>query len=266
MGAAATVVGASGFIGGRLAARLAADRWEVFAPERGEEAELLERDLGCVFYCAGLTADFDQRPFETVEAHVGLLAQLLRAGRFERLIYLSSTRLYDGLAEGHEDAPLALDPANPRHSFDLSKALGENLVMTRAGGRGRVARLANIYDWTAGSPGFLSDWLIRARAGRDIALASSPGAARDYVHLDDAVTALIAIAESSAQIVNVASGALTSNTDIAAVFLAAGWRVSFAGEGPPQPPPDVDVGRLAALGVSVRPVKDVVKTYLESLA
>jgi nucleoside-diphosphate-sugar epimerase len=265
MGALATVIGASGFIGGRQAERLAADGWDVFAPERGE-ADLLERDLGTAFYCAGLTADYDQRPFETVEAHVGLLAQVLRAGRFERIVYLSSTRLYDGLAEGREDAPLALDPANPRHSFDLSKALGENLVMTRSGGRGRVARLANVYDWAPGSPGFLSDWLVRAGTQRAFALDSSPGVARDYVHLDDAVSAIIAIAEGPARIVNVASGALTTNTDIAAVFLAAGWRVSFTGAGGSSPPPDVDVSRLAGLGVSVRPVKDVVKRYLETLA
>lgn len=261
----ATVVGASGFIGRALARRLAGQGWEVFAPERGDPG-LPRRDLGTLFYAAGLTADFDEKPFETVEAHVGLLAQVLAAGHFERVVYLSSIRLYDGLVEGREDAPLALDPDNPRHSFDLSKALGENLVMTRSGGRGRVARLANVYDCAPGSPGFLSDWLIRAKGGREITLASLPGVARDYVHLADAVDALIAVAEGPAEIVNVASGVLTSNTELAAVFLSHGWRVSFSGTGgPPPPPPEVDVSRLAALGVRVRPVEDVVASYLESL-
>jgi nucleoside-diphosphate-sugar epimerase len=93
----ATVVGAAGFVGHRLAARLAAGGWDVWAPAK-HDAALLNRDLGLVFYCAGLTADYDQRPFDTVEAHASLVADILRAGRFERIVYCSSTRLYDGLA------------------------------------------------------------------------------------------------------------------------------------------------------------------------
>ena len=40
-----------------------ARRWDVYAPAKGDP-ELLERDLGTVFYCAGLTADYDRRPFD----------------------------------------------------------------------------------------------------------------------------------------------------------------------------------------------------------
>ena len=44
-----------------------------------------------------------------------LHADLLRADRFERLVYCSSTRLYDGQrkAEAHEAEPLVFDPADP---------------------------------------------------------------------------------------------------------------------------------------------------------
>ena len=91
-----TVIGAGGFIGGRLAAALRARGDSVYAPARGDEG-LFDQDLGSVFYCAGLTGDFHVRPFETVEAHVGLLVQVLAKARFERLIYLSSTRVYDSL-------------------------------------------------------------------------------------------------------------------------------------------------------------------------
>ena len=31
---------------------------------------------------------------------------------------------------------LAFDPTDPRRTYDLSKALGENIVLTRTGGRG----------------------------------------------------------------------------------------------------------------------------------
>jgi len=266
-GGLATIVGAQGFVGVRLTARLAAEGRETYAPRKGDP-ELLRRDLGTVYYCAGLTADYDRRPFDTVEAHASLLSEILRAGRFQRLVYVSSTRLYDGLpkAQVDEAEPLVFDPTDPRRVYDLSKALGENLTLTRTDGRGRVARLANVYDWEAGAPGFLSEWLIRARFEQALRLDSSPHVARDYIHLDDVVTALIAIAGSPAPaIVNVASGELVSNGEIAEVFEEAGRTVAFTGEARPGPPPNASIARLTGLGVRPRPVKDVVRVYLEGL-
>jgi nucleoside-diphosphate-sugar epimerase len=262
-----TVVGAQGFVGRRLVERLTAQGRAPWTPTKGDP-DLITRDLGLVYYCAGLTADYDQRPFDTVEAHASLVGRILAVGRFERLVYLSSTRLYDGLpkAEVDEREPLAFDTADPRRVYDLSKALGENLTLTRAGGRGRVARLANVYDWTDEAPGFLSEWLIRARAKKELVLQSSPAVARDYIHLDDVVEALIAIGGSEQPgVVNVASGQLATNGEIAQVFEQAGWRVRFTGQASPAPPPNAQVARLADLGVRARPVQDVVRAYLEGL-
>jgi nucleoside-diphosphate-sugar epimerase len=263
----ATIVGAAGFVGRRLQARLVAEGWTVWAPEKADPA-LLERDLATVFYCAGLTADFDRRPFDTVAAHASLVSEIARAGRFDRLIYLSSTRLYDGQAKAEvsEDDPLVFDPADPRRVYDLSKALGENLTLCRTDGRGVVARLANVYDWSEGAPGFLSEWLIRARAERALTLASSPHIRRDYIHLDDVVAALIAMADGPpAGAVNLASGELASNAQIAEVFRALGWDVAFTGDADPPPPPNARIDRLRALGVAPRRVEDVVRGYLEGL-
>lgn len=263
----ATILGAAGFVGRRLKARLDGGGWEVFAPAK-HDPDLFRRELGTVFYCAGLTADFDQRPFDTVEAHASLVSELARAAGFERLVYLSSTRLYDGqrTAEADEDAPLVLDPADPRRTYDLSKALGENIALTRTGGRGCVARLANVYDWDDDAPGFLSDWLLQARRSRGLTLQSSPHIRRDYIHLDDVVDALIAMAAADAPgIVNLAGGELVSNGEIARVFEACGWTVGFSGEADPPPPPKARTARLRALGVTPRPVRDVVRGYLEGL-
>ncbi|HEV2530870.1 SDR family oxidoreductase [Phenylobacterium sp.] len=268
MGRLATIVGARGFVGARLQARLAADGWDIHAPKKGDP-DLLTRDLGVVFYCAGLTADYDRRPFDTVEAHATLVSRIIEADRFDGLVYLSSTRLYDGLpkAQVAEHEPLVFDPMDPRRVYDLSKALGENLTLTRAAGRGRVARLANVYDWEAGAPGFLSEWLIRARTERNIVLDSSPAVGRDYIHLDDVVAALIAIAQTETPaIFNVASGELVTNAEIAEVFEAAGWRVSFTGQATPAAPPNASIARLTALGVRPASVKDVVAGYLKGLA
>ncbi len=261
---AVTVIGARGFVGRRLVAALSARGETPWTPAKGDP-DLLTRDLGVVYDCAGLTADYDARPFDTVDAHATLVNDLVRAGRFERLIYTSSTRLYDGLAlaEVDETTPLTFDPTDARRTYDLSKALGENLVMTRSGGRGAVARLANVFDWEDGAPGFLSEWLIRARTERDLTLDSSPHVARDYIHLDDVVAGLIAMGEArDPGIVNLASGELVTNSEIAEVFTAAGRRVDFTRDGRPPPPPRASAARLAALGVTPTPVRDVVRRHL----
>jgi len=126
-----------------------------------------------------------------------------------------------------------------------------------------VARLANVFDWQDGAPGFLSEWLIRARTGRDLTLDSSPHIARDYIHLDDVVAALIAMAQArDPGIVNVASGELVTNGQIAEVFTAAGRRVEFTRDGRAAPPPSASAAKLAALGVTPTPVRDVVRRCL----
>ncbi len=196
------------------------------------------------------------------------LSEIIKVGRFERLVYLSSTRLYDSQTKNSvaETEPLLIDPSDPRRIYDLSKALGENLTVTRTGGRGVAARLANVYDWEAGAPGFLSEWLIRAASERDLRLDSSPNVVRDYIHLDDVVTALIELADKRATgIVNVASGELISNAEIADLFETAGWKVSFTGAASAAPPPNVKIWRLEALGVRPRRVEDVVRGHLAGL-
>lgn len=261
----ATVLGAAGFVGSRLTERLRRDGLEVYAPPKGSEA-LFERDLGVVYYCAGLTADFDARPFDTVEAHATLVAELARRGRFQRLVYLSSTRLYDHGGGGRESDALSIPVDSRRSLYDLTKGLGENLTLTRMDGRGCVARLANVYDCHPGDPGFLPEWLARAPGERDIVLDSTPSVARDYIHVDEVVQALILMAGSAEGIVNVASGELVSNGQLAQVFEAEGWKVSFLRDTPAPPSPQVDISRLQALGLSPQSVLDWTRDYLRGLA
>jgi nucleoside-diphosphate-sugar epimerase len=260
-----TVIGARGFIGARLAQALAADGHEVQTPARGGP---LDGPLGRVMYCAGLTGDYRTRPFDTVEAHVSLLSRVLAEGDFERLVYLSSTRLYQttGAAVAREDQPLRLDPNDPEQVYELSKALGENLAVNRSGGRGAAARLSYVFDWSPGAAGFLSDWLVRARDARDLDVASTSGDSRDYIHLDDVVRALRALADSDVNaVVNVAAGRGTRNAEVAQVFADAGRRVTFTGTAAPAAMADVDVSRLAALGVTARPATELIAGYLAGL-
>lgn len=261
-----TVIGARGFIGSAMTARLQAHGADVFTPQRGEELDA--SDLGRVIYCAGLTGDYRSRPFDAVEAHVGLLSRIIDAGCFDRLIYLSSTRLYDATPDipGREEAPLKLQPDNPDHVYELSKALGENLAVSRSGGRGVAARLSYVFDEAPGSGGFLSAWLDKARRDKALTLASSPALGRDYIHRQDAVAALHALADGEVNgIVNVAEGRVTTNAELAEVFEQAGWRVAFEREGGPAPTLAPSVERLRGLGISVSDTRARVAKILARL-
>jgi nucleoside-diphosphate-sugar epimerase len=207
-----TVLGAAGFIGSHLSAELRRRGYRVRAPQR--DANLTGADLGTVFYCIGLTADFRSRPFDTVSAHVGKLAEVLRGCRFDSLVYLSSTRLYRGVEEGVEEQGFHVDPSNAEDLYNLSKALGESLGL-HSGRAVRVARLSNVYGRDWGSSNFLSSIIRAALRDRVVTLQTAPESAKDYVHVGDVVDALIRIgARSTRRIYNVASGRNVSHREL----------------------------------------------------
>lgn len=201
-----TVLGASGYIGRHLAERLRSQGWDCRTPSRHDPA-VWHEELGVVFYCVGLTSDFRSRPLDTVQAHVGLLHDVLKQARFERLVYLSSTRVYLGAEDTAEDQALRTDAQNPDDLYKLSKLMGESLVLH--GGRpGVVARLSNVVGGQGGNPdSFIYSLVAEARQGH-ILLRTDPESAKDYVHVDDVTLALSQLADGGThKLYNLAGGA-----------------------------------------------------------
>ncbi len=250
----ATVVGAAGFIGSRLLSHLRGLGCDCSAPARDDQS-FVDGRLGTVFYCAGLTADFADRPHDTVRAHAGLLNEILARAEFDALVYLSSTRLYDGQPEKgravDEDTPLALDPARPRHFYDLSKALGESLCRQAGGHRARVARLSCVHAGAGADSGFLGmlmSALAEPTARPVLEVDSTPHAARDYVHVDDVVTALVAIATRGTQpLYNVAGGINVGNAQLfTRLGELSGCEVRALRTDLSTPPPAISIERMRA--------------------
>jgi len=252
----ATVIGAAGFIGKHLTPYLRDQGFEVLEAAR-DTRSWLGGPMGHVFYCAGLTADFAQRPHDTVQAHVSLLSDVLQRAQFESLVYLSSTRLYDGaLVDAADEAtPLALDPRQPRHLFDLSKALGEALCHAAGAGRARVARLSCVYRDAADADGFLPQLLrsvpqavaqVESGTPPRLRVDTTPHAARDYVHLDDVLSALLLIATRGTQpLYNVASGRNLSNRELfARLRELSGCEVVAGRHQMARPSPRIDISRM----------------------
>lgn len=239
-----TVLGASGFIGSALAAALRANGYSVYTPQRGDPA-VFEADLGHVIYCIGMTADFRSKPFETVDAHVAVLADVLRRAHFESLLYLSSTRVYANAARAEEQACLQVDPADPSDLYNLTKLTGESLCRTCGKPGVRVARLSNVVGADPDSENFLSA-LIREALGGRVELRSDPDSSKDYILLDDVVALLPAIAAGGKHwLYNVASGRSLRHAELVARLAAlTGCEVAVRPAAPRVDFPVIDTARI----------------------
>jgi len=264
-----TVLGAGGFVGRHLVRYLEARGIACHAPARNA-TDLCERPLGHAIYCIGLTADYLARPFDTVEAHVGVYARLLRDADFQSMTYLSSTRLYDsGKGSGVERADLPLNPLNPRHLYDFSKGLGESLGVTCGRDNVRVARLACVYSDDLDGDNFLHDTVLRAVGAKHLVLDTNPANARDHVHVEDVCAALVAIARGGKQpIYNVASGVNVRNDQLFALIEAStGCRIETAGSAPTALAPEIDISALQReFGMTPRRVEHALPALINSEA
>lgn len=205
-----TVLGASGFVGSNLVRWLQARSVPFRAPARDES--LGGADLGHVVYCIGLTGDFRFHRRETVEAHVCKVERLLVEENFQSLTYLSSSRLYRGGASpAREDGVLRVSPSDPDDLYNISKAMGESLLLSSSRPV-KVIRLSHVYglDWE--SRGFLSTVVTDAVQKGRIVLRSSMASERDYISIDDVLGLIFDVTtRGSHRMYNVASGTNTTN-------------------------------------------------------
>lgn len=211
-----TVLGSSGFIGSSIVNKLINGGEEVYAPVRGEFS--VERNLGDIIYCIGMTADFRTKPFDTVEAHICVLNKILRECRFDSLTYLSSTRVYINAIKpvADEDDRIMVDPSNADELYTLTKLTGERLCLS-SGRNVKIVRLSNIIGNDFSSENFLADIIRKIYTDGKFTLYSSLSSAKDYLFIDDAVDLLIKIAVNGKEnIYNVASGHNISNEEIIA--------------------------------------------------
>lgn len=252
-GIRATVFGAAGFVGRALVMHLRARGWEVRESRRGDTS-WRAADLGHVFYTIGLTADFRSRPFDTIDAHVSLLTDVLRHARFSSLVYLSSTRVYATALSTDETTPIPTYSGNPDHLYNLSKLMGESACLGSGIPNVRVARLSNVFGADLASANFLTEVLREAVETGHVTLRTGLASSKDYVWVGDVVRALEAIAVRGMDpITNVAYGHNTTHQEIVdAIRREAGATISVADGAPKVTFPEIATRRLDDLCVGAR--------------
>ena len=226
-----TILGAGGWIGTALVNSLRLRGRSVRAVDRAGLSRWLNstEEPGTVINTIGLTSDFRQRPHDTVEAHVGLLSQVLRRQGLERLVYLSSTRVYARSADTHETAALPCLSQDPSDLYNLSKLLGEALVLQDPRPGLKVVRLSNVVGLGQPETTFVGAVLQAARTHGVVTIQQPPNTEKDYVGLDDVVRLLPGIAEHGQErLYNLGSGRNTSHAEVASWLEQQGVVVGFA--------------------------------------
>ncbi|MCH8618788.1 SDR family oxidoreductase [Undibacterium sp. TS12] len=241
----ATLIGGKGFIGRHLHTYLQSAGWTSHVPEK-DDVRLTTEHLGHVFYCAGLTADFRQRPYATVDAHVSLLAKILQHGQFDTLTYLSSTRVYAGASDTDEAAVLSVQAHAAGDLYNLSKLMGESLCLH--GGRNtRVVRLSNVFGMDMPEQNFLSEVLSDAAKCGQVVFRSAPESQKDYVSIADVVRFLPLIAtKGEIGIYNLARGSNTTHASLALQLEQMGVRCEFENGAPNLSFPPIRTNKLEA--------------------
>ena len=244
-----TVFGSTGFIGKNFVRYLRNRGHWVVTPRRNPDTETIScgGDLGHVVFAVGVTGDFRWRPFETVEAHVSRLAQLISVSKFQSWLVLSSARMYDAVPTGapvNEEALFLVRPSADS-LYDLSKLLGEALCLSLPSDNVRIARLSNVYGPGQSKNTFLGAIISELALNNTVQIQEDSKSTKDYVSIDDVCVALEYIAlRGKHRLYNVAGGQAISHGELAnALEYVSRGRVDFAPAGAIRRLPAIDITR-----------------------
>ena len=210
-----TVFGGRGFIGSTIVEQLKLNGHDVYIPVR-EDNSIFDEDLGIVIYCAG-QGDCKNSPFGVFDANCSLIAKVLEYCKFQRLIYMSSTRVYMNYESSLESDNVVISCDDNRRLFNLTKLVSEELCL-KSGKDVVIVRPSNVYGVALNSPLFLPAITRNAILNKKVDMYISPNYEKDYVAVDDVANTCIQIAknkEITGEIINIASGYNVSAQEIA---------------------------------------------------
>jgi len=179
------ILGSTGWIGSSLTNYLRAKGQSPLLVDRNNIDDWIESDPAVdeVFYCIGLTADFRKFPYETVDAHVNLLMRIVQNKKLKKLLYLSSTRVYQKSNSSSEEDLLTINSNDPGDLYNISKLMGESLVLNDSRNGFRVARISNVVGPSQPSATFIGSLLNESSINSKVIIRQHQDCAKDYIHL-----------------------------------------------------------------------------------
>ncbi|URQ59614.1 NAD(P)-dependent oxidoreductase [Pantoea alhagi] len=210
-----TIFGMGGFIGSAISNNLTTLGYEV---NRGDwkVRDFNQQYLGDVIVACGVG---DCRKVEEViYSHVDVVRNIVNSSTYNRIIYISSTRVY---LDNHESNPygsLLISPNDKRVLFNQVKLLAETIIQSQEK-PALILRPSNVYGKAFNSPLFLPSIIRDAIQKRAVNMYVTPDYSKDYVYCDDICRAVaIGIKNKISGVYNIASGENFSAGEIAAIL------------------------------------------------
>lgn len=175
-----TIFGSSGFIGSHLLSFAKTLGYSVLTPRWQDGVP--GGDLGTIIYCCGV-GDCN-RPIDVIHSHVGFLSEVLQKATYQKVVYISSTRLYINSLSTSEDADLLLSEKDSRKLFNLAKLTGED-ICKKLTENSLIIRPSNVYGLATNSTLFLPSLVRDAILKQEINLFVARDYAKDYLLVDD---------------------------------------------------------------------------------
>ena len=209
-----TVFGGGGFIGSAI--MNAASEYGYNAVRGDWQNIPSNEDMGDVIFCLGV-GDCS-RPDDVLNSHLFILTEIVSNARFDRITYVSSTRVYMGAKGSQEDSSLNITPTDNRKLFNLSKLTAES-YLEASGVNYRIVRPSNVYGSALQSPLFLPSIVRDAVVKGEVNMYVTPNYSKDYVYVDDVVDMTLKITKDSQSVIyNIASGENVSAASIASIL------------------------------------------------
>jgi len=259
-----SLFGGGGYIGRELQRSLTSSGHTVNVVSRDALIDSANH-FGHVIYCSGITrGDFKSKLPEIIEAHVSRLSKLVQLIKCDSFLYLSSARVYENQIFGSEDTKISCDPLNLSDCYNLSKLLGESIVMNSSLAKPSVARISYVVD---GLNDHFFAPIHRTRRFQDVVLNSHPDTEKDFILLADAVSCLERISLfGKSEIYNVATGVSISFMKLRSLIEETlDCKVEFTVGVKKQVAPKIDISKLhAEFEFRPRDVLEEVKVVLQA--